>query len=123
MSSGAFTISRYESAEGPIHPIRLQPETLLLVLGGASNDPPVNPVDNEISCYARKPKERYGIGARGVRLAWETPATPPTGYKPFETLVAPILTPALFAAAVVGTTGTYLGANVVVVSKLPEDIK
>lgn len=123
MSQGEFVISRYESNDGPIHPIRLQPETLALVLGGASNDPPVNPVDNEISCYSRKPKERYGIGSRGVRLAWETPATPPTGYKPFETLVVPILTPALFTAATVGTTGTYQGANVTVVSKLSEDIK
>ena len=122
MSAGPFTNSSYETVAGPVHPIVIQPETQALILGGATNDPPAGPITNEITAYTRKPKNRYGLGARNVRLSWTDPAAPPTGYQPYQTFLVPILTPGLFDAVTVGTTGTYLGVGVTVVSKLPEDI-
>lgn len=124
MSAGEFTQSRYEAntdVGGGIYPIRVQPETLLLTLGGVANDPPAGASDQAIFARARKGTREYGVGARAVRLRF-TGATPPAGYSGDEVTV-PIMTPTLFAAANPGTVGVYLEAPVVVVSRLPERVR
>ncbi len=124
MSAGNFVQTRYESnadTGGGIYPIRVQPETLLLDIGGTVNSPPAAPADQPIFARARKGTREYGVGARAVRLRF-TPGSIPTGYSGDE-VVVPIMTAALFANATPGSTGTYLSAPVTVVSRLPERVR
>lgn len=120
MSAGEFTTSRYEAGTdngGGIYSIRVQPETLLLTLGGTANDPPAGAANQPIAARARKGAREYGVGARAVRLRFT--AAPPTNYSGDEVTV-PLMTPDLFAAAVPGTVGVYLTVPVEVVSRIPE---
>ncbi len=124
MSAGVFVQSRYQSnadVGGGIYPIRVQPETLLLDIGGTVNAPPAGVADQPIFARARKGTREYGVGARAVRLRFDV-GDIPTGYSGDE-VVVPIMTPAAFTAATPGATGTYLGSGVTVVSRLPERIR
>lgn len=124
MSAGVFVQSRYQSNAdigGGIYPIRVQPETLLLDIGGTVNNPPAGAANQPIFARARKGTREYGVGARAVRLRFDAGAEP-TGYSGDE-VVVPAMTPALFAAATPGATGTYLSAPVTVVSRLPERVR
>lgn len=123
MSAGPFDRSRYEADAGnggTIHPIRIQPETAGLTIGGIANDPPTGVANSPFAARARKGKREYGLGARVVTIAWDT--TPPAGYS-METLTIPVLTPAAFAAYIPDSTGTYLGTACKVVSRGPENLR
>jgi len=116
MSSGAFTLSKYESNAGNIYPIRVQPETIAATIGGA-NAAPTGAVDQEVSARANGSARQIGMNARtvSVRLTAELP-----GYKADSVLRIPILTPARWDAINKGQTGTYLNTACVVVGKSPE---
>lgn len=113
MSAGPFTISRYEADNGDIFPIRVQPETLELTLGGTANAAPAGAADQSVFARAGGGKRKYGRQARSVRLRF-TGALPPD-YAENSTLTVPILTPDLFNSLTAGTTGTYLETAVRVV--------
>lgn len=117
MSSGNFTDTFYEADNGDIHPIRVQPETLLAVLG-AANSAPAGPLTVPLSARARKPRRAFGLGARTARVKFT--ATPPTGYALNQTLTIPILSPSIFASITKGVTGTYLSTAVKVVGTTSE---
>lgn len=120
MSAGAFVRSKYESDEGSIHPIKVQPETLSATLGGA-NSPPAADTDTDISARVTGGNRELGLRARSVSVKFT--ATPPDGYKEDQVYRIPILTPARWDAITKSTTGTYLGVACQVVGKTPENVK
>jgi hypothetical protein len=117
MSAGPFQIYRYEADNGDIHPIKLQPETVAANIGGA-NSPPSGQVSNDISAWVNRGNRQYGLRPRYVTVRFTSGA--PTGYKADQLYRIPILTQARFNAVGRGTTGTYLGEAVTVVSKTTE---
>jgi hypothetical protein len=123
MSAGAFVISRYESNElgGAIMPVRVQPETLLLFIGGTANSPSQETVNLGLFAQVGKNKGAYGVGCRHVTLRWL--GAPPTGYKEGEVIRLPVMTLAAYGTYTPGSEGQYLGAGVVVVSRTPESAR
>lgn len=117
MSSGAFTSTKYEMDNGTIVNVKVQPETLTFTDGTAANDAPSGGVTLGISAYTRKPKERYGVGCRLVRISWTSGA--PSGYKDASVLV-PILSKAVFDGYSQGDAVTYLGTAASITRKINE---
>lgn len=121
MSAGEFTNTGYQATYAAvIHPIRVQEETLEAVLDGVANAAPAGAINNPISARVGKSRRAFGLGARMVTL--EFTGEPPEGYTG-DPVRIPALSPAFFTKCVKGVTGTYLGANVKVVSNTPEDVK
>lgn len=120
MSAGAFVRSRYAASyDAEIHPIRVQPETLLAAIGGTANTAPTGAITNPISARASGSKRSLGLNARKVQLA--APATnPPAGYQPGGVTSIPALNQAFYDLALKGTNCTYLSATFVVVSRTTE---
>nr|CRY96815.1 hypothetical protein [uncultured prokaryote] len=99
---------------------RLQPETLALVLGAATNEEPTADVDLALRANISGNRNELGVKPRTVTLKWQDGAAP-DGYQQSGTLIVPILTEALWDAVEADvTTGTYLGGAVDVVAKTPE---
>lgn len=116
MSTGAFKFSKYEDDDGNIHPIRIQPETETLSLGGA-NSPPAGTVDDNQFVRVSGSPRAYGLKARWVSFRF-TDATPPNGYKPGSLLRLPILTESVYDGIIAGaTTGTYQTGAIIAVGK------
>jgi len=116
MSAGAFVKSRYVADYGAgtaVHPIRVQPETIDLVVATQDNDPTADAITNPISAVVSR-----GSRARGLRprmIALRTPSTsPPAGYLPGGIIIVPALNKAIYAAAEAAdseTEVTYLGLS------------
>lgn len=120
MSEGAFQISKYESDEGGIYAIRVQPETLALTINGTANAAPAGAVDQEGLARVSGSRRRIGIKARLVRFKFTAQPTG-GGYEIGETLTLPVLTQATYNAIPrAGGTGTYLGAAIEVIGKSPQ---
>ena len=118
MSAGPFTKTRYELDGGSnFAPISVQPETLTFTSDSVANEAPTESVNLGISVYTRKPKRRYGIGARTVTISWN--GNPPTDYKD-ENLTVPVLRQSVFDGYSVGDAATYLSTACVIVSKTPQ---
>lgn len=120
MSAGDFQRSKYQSREGNIYRIRIQPETLGLTLGGTANSEPTGAIDQEVTAYVNKGAREYGIGARQVKVRYT--GTLPDGYSG-EFAYVPVLDPTVFDGYSRGDTGTYLGADVELEEKFFETIK
>lgn len=119
MSAGAFLTTRYQSDEGGIYGIRVQPETVDLTIAGQTNNPPTGAVDQEGLARVSGGRRRIGIKARNVRFRFS--GTPPTGYEEIGVLTLPCLTAAFYNNIPrSGGTGTYLGASIAVVGKSPQ---
>ena len=122
MSAGPFELSAYESSElEAIMPVKIQEETLLLFIAGVANSAPTAPVNLELYAHVSKNRNEYGVGCRSVTIKWE--GEPPEGYKPGETLRIPVLTSAAYLAYKPGRTGNYLGSQVKVLSRSPENAR
>lgn len=119
MSSGRFVRTVYASDTGEIHPIRLQPETLAATIGGAANAAPSGAATSEISADVSRGGRELGLRPRFITGVWEDGGAP-AGYDDRTPVRIPVLTPALFNAASVNGTGSYLGANFTIVSKTAE---
>lgn len=126
MSGGVFQRSVYETTAGAFHNVKIQPETLALVIGANTNTAGVNgatPISRG-SAKVSGSRRSLGIHTRMARIQFGSGATDaPTGYKPGGTIAIPILRPAMFNALAVGQTGTYLTKAVTVVGLTPEIIK
>lgn len=125
MSAGTFVTSRYETNSpglaGAIMPIRVQPETILLTINGVGNDPPAGGSTLPLFVQVSASDNEYGVKPRKATLRFTSGA--PTGYSGQDVSV-PLLNPAIAAAAATpGATGTYLLADVEVVSTKPEDFR
>lgn len=90
MSNGSFVTSRYSSNKtGEIHPIRIQPETLTLVVNGATNEAPAGAATSPISAQVSQSKRALGLNARSVTVKFPTPGS--TGYKADSPITLPWL--------------------------------
>ena len=125
MSTGAFIIARYAATYGAgtnVHPIKIQPETATLVVGGVTNSIPTASVNNQISARVAGGKRAIGLNAR--RISFRFSGTPPTGsgYLANSIITLPWLSP--FTTPVArGATGTYQTGAIVVVGLSPEIAK
>lgn len=121
MSAGRFDDAFYELDGGLIAPIKVQPETLALTLGGSANATATGPADIPCSAVVSRGRRSKGINARLVRVTFT--AAPPTGYAENEVIALPWLVPSTFNALNPGDTGTYLATAVRLVGKTGEDVK
>lgn len=120
MSSGEFSRSKYETNNGDIVNIRVQPETLAASIGGAANAAPAGAVTAGFpSALAGGSRRRIGINARTVSFI---PDADIDDYKPGQILRVPVLTQARWDAVSRGSTMTYLGQAGQVVGKSAEQI-
>ena len=121
MSAGSFINSFYTAGSGLVHPIRLQPETLTLTIGGQANSAPAGPADAGTG-FVRVSggKRTYGVTPRKVAIRFT--ATPPTGYAVGQIYRIPVLIPGHYQAYIEPKlqTGTYLGVACQVVGKSEE---
>lgn len=124
MSSGRFVIRAYSLTKDPTknHPIRVQPETLALEIGGVANGDAVGGINSFPRVNATGSRRRQGINARLVRIAF-TEGNAPEGYKEGSVITLPWLRSSTFDALVDGTTGTYLGAPIYLVGTTPEKVR
>lgn len=121
MSAGKFEITFYESTDlsGAIMPIKIQPETALLFINGTANTAPAGPATIPLRVRVSGGNSEYGVKPRKVTVAFTDQGALPDGYSG-DALTVPVLTAAAYAQYTVGSTGTYLGSPVQVISRLPE---
>lgn len=121
MSTGSFISSKYENGlDGGIHPIRIQPETVTLTIGDATNTPPEGAVSRELRAFSGSRRRRGSVNARKVGLL--VTAGGSAGYEVGSTIYVPVLQPSVLAAMLIPAdqTGTYNGASVRVIGSSPE---
>lgn len=119
MSAGIFEIRKYLSTKtGQVHPIRVQPETLALTLGGNANGESAGALESPISAQVSQGTRSLGLNARTVTVTWVGAA--PTDYKAGGTISLPWLDETGFDALTKGVTGTYLATPVRVVGTREE---
>lgn len=121
MSSGAFTISKYETNDGEIHPVRVQPETLACQFGSTANAAPAGAVTDNQRAKVTKGAREYGIGCRTVTITFGE--NPPDEYRPYAYITLPVLQESVWDAITDGSAVTYLGTAGTVSYKSPERIK
>lgn len=121
MSSGAFVTKSYAAsyAANTNHPIRVQPETLTLNIGGNPNGDAVGAINNPISAVVSRGKRQLGLKPRMVTFKF-TEGNAPEGYEDAGLISLPYLQTTGFGAITKGTAGQYLGAPIEVVSKSQE---
>lgn len=121
MSAGPFESSFYTSDDGTVHPIRIQPETRGLTIGGQANSSPSGPATaNAGLVRVSGGKRTTGLTPRKIRVRFT--GTQPAGYKEGGVVAVPVLIPGHFNAyrRPLYQTGTYLGAAIEVVGSSPE---
>lgn len=126
MSAGSFVLVSYRANYdvSQYHPIRVQPETLALSIttdngaevNSALPDATTSPISAAVSGGAR----RLGLNARKVTIKFS--GDPPTGYEPNSAISLPWLDPVTFFSVRKAQVGTYLNAEIVVVSTTPERV-
>lgn len=121
MSAGNFDITFYESTDlgGAIMIAKVQPETLLLFINGTANTAAAGPATIPLRIKVSGGNNEYGVKPRKVTIAFTDQADLPDGYSG-EELTIPVMTQAAYAQYTVGSTGTYLGSPVQVISRIPE---
>ena len=116
MSAGPFLLSKYETNDGLILPIRIQPETLTV----AENVEPGGGADGPFVKVSGS-KRSYGVHPRKITLSRSVGAADYGSAKAYARVV--ILTSAAWAAAVIGATVAYAGVDWVIASKTAESIR
>jgi hypothetical protein len=121
MSTGIFVESVYQASfDGSFRfPIRIQPETLILNIGGVTNNPPTGGTVIPIHAKVSKGDREYGIRPALVRFAWNGSA--PAGYDQDSILTLPLLNSTIKAATGIGVGGSYLSADIIVTDFIAED--
>lgn len=116
MSAGPFLLSKYETDDAEIRPIRIQPETLTV----ADNDPPAGGANGAFVKISGS-KRSYGIHPRKLTLS-RTVGTADYGVaKTYARVV--MLTKAAYDDAVIGSTVAYAGVDWVIASKTDETVR
>jgi len=121
MSAGAFQYSKYEIDSGGIYRIRVQPETLALVLNATTNEAPSGEIIGVGTVRTSAGNRSFGIRPRMVSIRFT--GTLPSGYKSGGIIRLPWLVFSGWSALVNGMTGTYLGQAVELVSRKGEGIR
>lgn len=119
---GSYVFSGYAASQDPtkIFPIRVQPETIALVINQISNDAPSGGTNQLVSARVSGSRREFGCNARSVYITWT--GTVPDGYKPGKSIRLPILKPDVWDGIAKNQTGSYLGQAIRVVGKTPEYI-
>ena len=126
MSAGNFELAVYQPSYDTTarHPIRVQPETLLLTIttpGGAEDNVSQGTVtSNPISARVSGGRRELGLNARKVIVQFT--GTPPTGYQAGGRISLPWLSATTFSQLAKAQVGSYLNAPVVVVGLTPEAV-
>lgn len=123
MSSGAFDTAFYEMSSengGFILRCRVQPETLAATIGASANAGVTGPATAPGSATISQGRRSAGVNMRYVTLRFTGAA--PTGYSG-DPVRIPVLDPAVFSSWTLGATGTYLGSDVEVLSRVGETVK
>lgn len=126
MSAGKFTNAVYVGATPPgtaRYGVRVQPETLLLAIGGEANTGSADAPNQQARANVSGGRRTSGVSCSKVRFRWnpQTVAGAPDNYDPNGILTLPTLNANIRAAAAVkNATGTYLSKNIVVVGTTPE---
>jgi len=118
MSAGAFDRAFYEDDTGAIRPIRPQPETLAATFDGVTNAGATGPATNNGFVQINKPRREFGTGGRFVTAEWA--AAPPTGYKIGGSIKIVVPLTAVYNGITIFSAGVYLGANIRIIGKTPE---
>lgn len=127
MSAGRFSRTRYEASyldSNPIHPVRVQPETLALASQGdpvVTNSAPTGSISNPISALVTLGKRARGLRPRSISIQLKDGETPPTGYVAGSIARVPLLREVMYNAVNVGDDVTYLGVDWQVIGKSPEE--
>lgn len=122
MSSGSFINSFYETNDGEVCRIRVQPETELATNGTVTNDSGTGPQTIPVRAKVSRGSREIGIRPRRIGIKFEV-GQAPTGYAEGQVYYIPALTRAFYDALEIGDDITYLQETAEVVSKLEEDIK
>lgn len=121
MSAGAFTRGRYQSDNTDVHPIRVQPETILATFGTTQNIEPSAPIGDGLpSAKVSGGRRQFGVNARFAVIAFED--DPPDGYKLNSPIKIPILLLTTYAGISKGQSVSYLDKTAIVLYKRPEQI-
>lgn len=124
MSQGPFQISSYAcTATGTNHPIRIQPETLEITLGGTANAAPAGATVLP-SAQVSQSKRALGINARTITFKFPEGGAP-SGYKELSPITVPWLqNTTAFTSAVPGITAVNAyGSVALLVSTTPEKVR
>lgn len=120
MSNGPFSFTNYETNDGVIVGIRVQPETLALELDSVSNAAPAGtPAAGYPSAQTSQSRRAIGINARRVTCVYTDAAT---GDLPGLRITLPWLVLSTFNALPRNATGTYNGQPVRLANTLGEEI-
>lgn len=123
MSSGPFIKSFYSSNKtGLVHPIRIQPETLALSVGGTANTAAAGPSTSPLSAQVSQGKRSLGLNARTVTFKILSAGT--SGLQVGGTISLPWLAGAAgFDSFAAGDAIEYQGATGEVVGTSSETAK
>lgn len=121
MSSGAFTISKYETNSGAVLKCRVQPETLAFTVASVTNSATSAAVDTPGSARMSGGKRQLGVTARAIYISFDDAA--PDGYKDGVIYPIPCLREDIYDAAETATTGTYLGVACRIVGRRAESVR
>lgn len=118
MSAGKFEYKQYETDDGSIVNVRVQPETALATLNGTVNaDGQGSVTVKGIFPLNLGGKRLKPFSARCVTLKWNS--TAPTGYDAGSLVRIPVFQKAVYAGCAVGDAATYLGTAATIVGKSP----
>lgn len=120
MSSGTFTRTRYELDNGDITNIRVQPETLALVIDGNTNAGVTDAVTRAGSAKVSGGRRSLGVNARLVRIRFTAAKA---DYAEGDVIALPWLQKATFDNLELYSTGTYLGTAIELVGKTAESVR
>lgn len=121
MSSGSFVIRYYEADSTEIHAIRQQPESAIFSIDGTPNTIPAGPATSPFWAETGRGAKEYGLRPRKLRVRF-TPGAEPAGYANCGVLEIVIYTKANYDSAILGGSGTYLGAPVTILGRVSENI-
>lgn len=121
MSAGNFSREKYECDNGDVCPVRIQPETATATFDGTTNEPPAGAVNMNMFAKVNKGRREYGVGTRYITAEWD--GAPPADYAATGTIKIAVLGKATYDGIALLSAGTYLGANITVIGKSPENIR
>lgn len=114
MSKGSFQYVKYETDDGAVRPIKVQPETVI-----AATNPEAAGTLNGTLVRVSGGRRRIGLKARSMTLKQNVGAAV-DGFQPTRPITLPVFTPASWAALSIGTNVTYNGSVWQVSGKSPE---
>lgn len=126
MSAGAFEDGKYASGNTFVYPVRVQPESKGLTLGGVANAYPVDDLTANIGTLSLTGgRRRFGVIPRTVTVEFtEAPTGNVADYAGVGSqFTVPVFGETVWAGYTKGQVGTYLGTAIKFINKSPELIR